>query len=364
MKVFRTSSALLILSVVTFLATGCGSNNQNSSAATNTPSVAPTEVVSESATSAPSPTTKNYDGLTVTLGIQPGPGPFALGRSKGWFDEEFGKLGVKVEWAEFQSGPPMTEAIAANRLDFAGLGNLPVVAAQAADIKFTEISKIIDGKNNVAIIVPKDSKITKIEDLKGKKVAVAKGSNAYNFLYRGLDIAGLKPTDLEIIQLQPNEAQPAFETGAVDAWATWDPYITTNVLTGKGTVLTDGEALGVLSPSFLIVRTKLAEEYPELVTIFLKVYEQSRVWESQHEDEANKVYAEQYQVDATLLKAMRERNTAVNLPIDSEVIEQQQQTADFQLQQKNIRKQIDTSKVVDNQFIEQAIKDAAKEPKS
>jgi sulfonate transport system substrate-binding protein len=247
MKLFTKSTTLMLLTALTLLIAGCGNNGATASESANS-TTAPTEAPSTAATADPAPAAKEYGGLTLTIGIQPGPGAYSLARSKGWFEEEFDKVGVKVEWAEFQSGPPMTEAIAAGRLDFAGLGNLPVVTAQAADIGFTEIANIIDGKNNVAIIVPQDSPITTIEQLKGKKVAVAKGSNAFNFLYRGLDKAGLKPTDLEIIQLQPNEAQPAFETGAVDAWATWDPYITTNVLTGKAKILTDGEALGVLSP--------------------------------------------------------------------------------------------------------------------
>lgn len=341
------------------LASGCGNTKDNGAASPSPAASAPAAAASAS----PAPTAKNYNGLTLTLGIQPGPGPYSLAREKGWFEEEFAKSGVKVEWAEFQSGPPMTEAIAANRLDFAGLGNLPVVTAQAADIGFVEISQIIDGKTNVAIIVPKGSKITKLEELKGKKVAVAKGSNAFNFLYLGLDKAGLKPTDVEVIQLQPNEAQPAFEAGNVDAWATWDPYITTNVLTGKGTVLTDGQTLGVLSPSFLIARSKLAAEHPELVTRFLKVYEQARVWEGAHLDEANKLYAAKFQVNEAVIKSLRERSSPINLPISKEIIEQQQKTADFQLEQKTIRKKIDASAVVDNKFIEQAIKDAAKEPK-
>lgn len=341
------------------LAAGCGEAKETGAAGASPAASAPAAAVSAS----PQATAKNYNGLTLTLGIQPGPGPYSLAREKGWFEEEFSKSGVKVEWAEFQSGPPMTEAIAANRLDFAGLGNLPVVTAQAADIGFVEISQIIDGKTNVAIIVPKGSKVTKIEELKGKKVAVAKGSNAFNFLYLGLNKAGLKPTDVEVIQLQPNEAQPAFEAGNVDAWATWDPYITTNVLTGKGTVLTDGQTLGVLSPSFLIARSKLATEHPELVTRFLKVYEQARVWEGTHLDEANKLYASKFQVNEAVIKSLRERSSPINLPISKEVIEQQQKTADFQFDQKTIRKKIDASTVVDNKFIEQAIKDAAKEPK-
>ncbi|MBW4079902.1 aliphatic sulfonate ABC transporter substrate-binding protein [Paenibacillus sp. S150] len=362
MKFFKKSSTWIILTALTLLVAGCGNNGANV-ADSASPTAAPAEAPAAAESAAP-PESKDYGGLTVTLGIQPGPGSYSLARSKGWFEEEFGKVGVKVEWAEFQSGPPMTEAIAAGRLDFAGLGNLPVVTAQAADIGFTEIATIIDGKKNVAIIVPKDSPINTIEELKGKKVAVAKGSNAFNFLYRGLDKAGLKPSDLEIIQLQPNEAQPAFETGGVDAWATWDPSITTNILTGKARILTDGEALDVLSPSFLIARTKLAEEYPELITKFLKVYQQAHVWEEQHQDEAVKLYAEQFQLDESIIRALRERVTPVHLPVSDEIIAQQQETANFQFEQKTIRKQIDVSEVVDNQFIEQAIKEAASEPKS
>lgn len=360
----RKSGAWKIMSIVAALgglalvAAGCGDNAENN--AGSSPAPAQTAAV---ASPSPEATAKNYNGLTLNLGIQPGPGPYSLAREKGWFEEEFAKDGIKVEWAEFQSGPPMTEAIAADRLDFAGLGNLPVVTAQAADIGFVEISQIIDGKTNVAIIVPADSAIAKIEELKGKKVAVAKGSNAFNFLYLGLDLAGLKPTDLEIIQLQPNEAQPAFETGGVDVWATWDPYITTNVLTGKGKVLTDGETLGVLSPSFLIARSKLAAEHPELITRFLKVYEQARVWETNNLDEAVKLYADKFQVDAAVIKTLRERSVPINLPISQEIIDQQQKTADFQFEQKTIRKQVDVSTVVNNSFIEQAIKDAAAEPK-
>lgn len=237
-------AAILTLSIVI---TGCASKEADkSTSAAATPS-------SKKETS--------YEGLTVNIGVQGSGGLFGKAREEKWFEQEFEKLGVKVAWAEFQSGPPMTEAMASNRLDFAGLGNMPVVAAQAAGIPFKIISEALDGKNNVAIIVKKNSSIKSITDLKGKKVAVAKGSNAFNFLYRGLETGGLKGTDIEAIQLQPDEAQAAFETGGVDAWATWDPYITLNTLTDKGTVLADGGQLGVLSPSFYIVRQEFADKY-------------------------------------------------------------------------------------------------------
>ncbi|WP_238403788.1 aliphatic sulfonate ABC transporter substrate-binding protein [Paenibacillus paridis] len=297
-----------------------------------------------------------YKGLTVTIGYQGSGGLFGKAIEEKWFEEEFDKLGVKVEFAEFQSGPPMTEAMASNRLDFAGLGNMPIIAAQAADIKFTVISQALEGKNNVAIIVPKDSAIQTIADLKGKKVSVAKGSNAYNFLYRGLEGAGLKSSDLEIIPLQPDEAQPAFESGKIDAWATWDPNITLNTLQDKARVLADGEQLGVLSPSFYIARKQFADEYPELVTLYLKVLDKTLKWENDNWDEALDRYAAERSVPKALIEAIFVRSKSISIPVSDEIIAEQQKTADFQYEIKSIRKKIDVSEVFDNRFIEEAQK--------
>lgn len=297
-----------------------------------------------------------YDGLTVKLGIQGSGGLFGKAREEKWFEQEFEKLGVKVEWVEFLSGPPMTEAMASNRLDFAVLGNMPIIAAQAADIPFKVISQTLEGKNNVAIIVPEGSKAQAIEDLKGKKVAVVKGSNAFNFLYRGLDEAGLKTTDVEIIQLQPDEAQAAFDSGGVDAWATWDPYISLNTVTGKAKVLTDGEQLNVLSPSYAIVHDEFAKKYPELVTLYLQVLNKTIEWEENNTQEALERYSKERNVPVEVIEGTLERGKLINIPVSDEIIAEQQKTADFQYSLKTIRKEIDVKEVFDNQYIEEALK--------
>ncbi len=79
-----------------------------------------------------------------------------------------------MKWTEFQSGPPYFEAIASNRLDFGEVGNSPVISAQAAGIEFTEIANTSYARKGTGILVQKDSKITSVKDLKGKKIAVAK----------------------------------------------------------------------------------------------------------------------------------------------------------------------------------------------
>ena len=92
-------------------------------------------------------------------------------------------------------------------------------------------------------------------------------------MYRALDKEDINAKDVNVIQLQPDEAQPAFESGSVDAWAIWDPFISLHTVNKGAKVITDGERLNVSSPEFLIARTKFAKEHPELVEKFLKVYE-------------------------------------------------------------------------------------------
>lgn len=110
------------------------------------------------------------EDVTMQIGIQQGLSPLLLAQKKGWFEEEFKKEGVKVKWTEFQSGPPYFEAIASNRLDFGEVGNSPVISAQAAGIGFTEIANTSYARKGTGILVQKDSKITSIKELKGKKL--------------------------------------------------------------------------------------------------------------------------------------------------------------------------------------------------
>jgi len=337
--------------VLMLIAAGCGNSNGNASKGNGGNASSPGSATESAVAASPS-----YEGVTVKIGVQGKGGLFGKAQEEKWFESAFGELGAKVEWIEFQSGPPMVEAMASNHLDFAGMGNMPPISAQAAGVDFKIISQVLSGKNNVALIVPKDSPIQSIADLKGKKVAVTKGSNAYNFLYRVLNKAGLKESDVQEIQLQPDETQPSFEGGKVDAWAVWDPYISLNTLSGKARVLADGESEGVLSPSFQLVRGDFAKKYPELVTLYLKTLEKARLWETDNQDEAFQRYADERKIPLDLVKGMQTRAKMINSPVSAETVAEQQLTADFQFDLGTIRKKIDVSEVFDNQYIEEALK--------
>ena len=305
--------------------------------------------------------TGNKEELTVNIGIQQGLGPLLIAKEKGWFEEEFAKVGVKVNWTVFQSGPPHFEALAANRLDFGYVGNSPVIAGQAADIPFKEIALAGNGLKINAILVQKDSPLKSLKDLKAKKVAVSKGSSGFDLLYRAIDEAGLSPEDVEIIQLQPDEALPAFESGAVDAWAIWDPFISIQAVKNEARILADGESLNAYSPTFVIARTAFTEEHPDLTVLFLKVYEKARLFEKENREEAIELYANARKIDKEVVRRVLENNESLNLPITDEFIESQQNTADFQYELKAINQKIDTSVVVDNSYIKQALKELEEE---
>lgn len=331
-------SILILTAIMIVILTGCASNT----------------------TTANEKKGKN-ENLTVNIGIQQSLGPLLIAKEKGWFEEEFAKVGVKVNWTVFQSGPPHFEAMAANRLDFGAVGNSPVVAGQAANIEFKEIANVSDGLKGNAILVPGNSPIQTLKDLKGKKIAVAKGSSGFNVLYRALEKAGLKPNDVKIIQLQPDEAQPAFETGAVDAWSIWEPFVSLQTLKKNARVLADGKSLNVYSPGFLIARTEFTKEHPDLVVRFLKVFEKAHLFEKENRNEAIQLYSNAKKIDKDVISKVLENNESLNLPISEGIIKAQQDTANFQYSLKAISKKIDTSKVVDNSYIKQALQELKEE---
>jgi sulfonate transport system substrate-binding protein len=297
------------------------------------------------------------EDITVNIGIQQSIWPILLAKHKGWFEEEFNKAGAKVKWVEFQSGPSYFEAIASGRIDFGRVGNIPVLSGQGADIPFKEIASASTGEKGDAILVHKDSPIQKSEDLKGKKVAVAKGSSAFGLLYRFLEKEGIDPSEIQIIQLQPDEAQAAFETNKVDAWAIWEPYQSIQVVKNEARILSNGKAIGTFSPGFQIVRTQFADEHPELVELYLKVSEKATRWQNENKEDAIAIYSELKKTDKEVIRKVLENSVPANTPIDESIINEQQSTADLLLELGGLKKELNVSEVVDNSFIEKVLKE-------
>ena len=159
----------------------------------------------------------------VTIGFQKY-GNLILLKGHGGLDGKLAPLGFRVAWKEFPSGPPLLEALNAGAIDFGHAGETPPIFAQAAGVPFVYVAYEPPAPKGEAILVPRNSPINALADLKGKKIALNKGSNVHFLLVRALENAGVKYSEIEPIYLAPADARAAFERGAIDAWVIWDPF--------------------------------------------------------------------------------------------------------------------------------------------
>ena len=160
----------------------------------------------------------------IRIGTQKG-GFFPAVRQRHTVEDVFKPLGIEIKWVDFQFGPPLLEAINVGAVDFGFVGDSPPIFAQAGGSRIRYVAAVKSDGNNQAIIVPKDSPIKTVADLKGKRIAFGKVSSAHNLLVAALEKAGLSYGDVSPAPLAPADATAAFLKGSVDAWSIWDPYL-------------------------------------------------------------------------------------------------------------------------------------------
>src|SRR5438132_13603688 len=174
--------------------------------------------------SSPVPLSAQDKPAEIRIGTQKG-GFFPAVRQRQTLENAFKPLGIEIKWIDFQFGPPLLEAINVGSVDFGFVGDTPPIFAQAGGARIRYVAAVKSDGDTQAIIVPKNSPIKSLADLKGKRVAFAKGSSAHNLLVASLEKAGLAWSDITPAPLAPADATAAFAKGSVDAWSIWDPYL-------------------------------------------------------------------------------------------------------------------------------------------
>ena len=152
-------------------------------------------------------------------------GSLVLLKERGLLEQRLEPQGWTVTWIEFPGGPQLLEALNVGAIDFGTTGEAPPIFAQAAGAPLLYVGYEPPAPEGEAILVAKDSPIADVAGLKGKKVALNKGSNVHYLLVKALEAAGVAYTDIETVYLPPADARAAFERGAVDAWVIWDPFL-------------------------------------------------------------------------------------------------------------------------------------------
>lgn len=263
---------------------------------------------------------------TVQLGYQKIGAPFLLKSRSEDLNRALEAKNAKADWKEFKHGPGLLEAINAGEVDIGYVGETPPVFAQSGGVPFVYVATDRPAPKAEAIVVRKDSPIRTVAELKGKKVALNRGSNVHYLLLKALEREKLAITDVEVVYLSPGDARPAFETGQVDAWVIWDPFLADAELAGART-LVNGEGL-VDNHLFYVVRRAFAERHPELVRVVLDEYRSLSDWESKNPEEAARILAKSSGIAYEALLLTERRHAYGILPITDEILKKQQAIAD------------------------------------
>jgi sulfonate transport system substrate-binding protein len=300
---------IAVVLALTGMLAGCVSRQDNS-AAQRAPATVPLSDLS---------------GLTLQVGDQKG-GTESLLRAAGALDG----LPYAVAFSTFTSGPPQIEAATAGKIDFAITGNTPPLFGAASNAQVKVVAAYDGGGVGDQIVVHADSPIRSVPDLRGKTIVVGKGSSAHGNVLGQLDKAGLQPSDVTLVFLQPADALSAFTKRQADAWAIWDPYTAQaeqqlavrGIAQAKG--VTNGYWFGVASNQTLADpkrNTALAD--------LLVRFEKAVRWAQAHPQLWAEKYAAAVGLDPQVAAVSQGRSLRLPTELDDEVVASEQRLADL-----------------------------------
>jgi sulfonate transport system substrate-binding protein len=254
-------------------------------------------------------------------------GTFLLLKARGLLEKKLEPLGYTVTWTEFPGGPQLLEALNVGALDFGITGEAPPIFAQAAGAPLVYVAHEPAAPLSEAILVPKDSPLKSVADLKGKKVALNKGSNVHYLLVKALEHAGLSYSDITPVFLKPSDGRAAFEHGDVDAWVIWDPFQAAAEVSIEARTLASGEGL-VSNHQFYLGAKPFVEANPKVVEAITASIREIDAWAGGNVDQAATELAPAVGIPAPVLKLALSRQAWGVKPITPEVVAEQQKIAD------------------------------------
>ncbi|MEH2112127.1 aliphatic sulfonate ABC transporter substrate-binding protein [Nostoc sp.] len=287
--------------------------------------------------------------LTVLkMGHQKGVALLNILKAQGTLEKRLKPQGISVTWNEFSSTAPLLDGMGAGAIVFGAGGGTGSVFAQAGDKPFVRVAaSLSSGTKGSPILVKENSPIKTVADLKGKKVAFAKGSGQHYIIVRALEKVGLTYNDIKPVFLTPAEALPAFERGDIDAWLIWDPYtaqaeqkIRTRSIADNGTIF--GDKAAIESPGFYYASQDFVRDHLDLLKIILQEVEKAAEWSNKNTNDSAKLLSKVYKIDLATMQTVEERaGTREVVPVNDESLSGLQRMADAFYKLKVIPKKID-----------------------
>ncbi|NPV92799.1 MAG: aliphatic sulfonate ABC transporter substrate-binding protein [Firmicutes bacterium] len=289
----------------------------------------------------------------IRIAWQPGITPLLeVAIQQGWFEEEFKKDGIQVEFEKFLSGPPMIEAFAGGRLDFGSVGDQPLIQARANNIDIKAIASQTVGYKVLGLVVPNGSEIKSPKDLRGKKVGVTVGSAAHQLLLLYLESNGLTANDIKLVNLQPPDIKTSLTAKQIDATVLWEPWISTIEIENIGHQISDASGLK-LNTGVIIASNDFGKKYPDIVKRFLTVYKKSEQFIKENPNQAAQLIAKGNGMKPEIMTRVLS-NFEYEVRLTDEVINSLGQTAKYLRETNVIRKDVTTQELVDTSYLKAA----------
>jgi sulfonate transport system substrate-binding protein len=329
--------AALTLALAALAAAGCSSSSSSSSSSASSSGTA----------SASASTAVNLSTVTLNIGDQKGTGAEAVLSAAGLLST----LPFHANWSDFTSGPPMLQAMASGSVDIGGVGDAPPVFAASGGEAVEIVGARQTAGDQDAVVVPKNSPITSISQLKGKKIAYGSGSSGNYNLLTVLTKAGLTTKDVTLVNLQPAEALAAFSTGAVDAWDIWPPYVQQVVAQDGARVLATGSSYG--SPYSFEVASKAAVADPAkaaAIKVYLATLDKAYVWAATHPSAWATAWGKASGLPASVMNVAAKVDATTPVPVTSGTVAAEQNLVDQFFAAGLIPTKVDISDYITTEF--------------
>jgi sulfonate transport system substrate-binding protein len=327
--------ALTMKSLVTLCA-GAGALALSACATSTAPATAPTSA-SQSAAA--------QSSTTVRIAYQKG-GLALVAIQRGLVEKQLAQQGITVNWVgPLADAPTGYETLRARSADFFSSATAPAISALAAGTPMKFVAATKSTAEGRAFLVNKTSSIQSVKELMGKSVAVQRGNVAEYTLLKTLEHDGIDKDRINRVYISPQDAAIALAQGKVDAWVTWDPYVSIAETQGNARIIGDGSA----APDYgvTVVRSELLDAQPEVVKNVMSALQAEAAWASTNVSEATQLEIQQQGLppDVAQAVASRPRNYGL-LPVDATVVASMQGVATWLSDAGVIPSPVDVSKSV------------------
>ncbi|MDR7036621.1 sulfonate transport system substrate-binding protein [Methylobacterium sp. BE186] len=279
----------------------------------------------------------------LRIGYQKSSTLIALLRRNGDLEKALEPLKVTVSWHEFTSGLPIMEALNAGSIDVsADVADTVPVFAQAAQARITYLAEETPSPTAQAILVPADSPLRSVADLKGRKVAVTKGAGSHYLLLAALGSESLPFKSIAPAYLTPADGRSALASGSVDAWVAWDPFLSAAQAQTGARILRDGTGLS-LYKRYYLASDAYAGAHPDVLSVVFEKLRETGTWVKANPDAAAAELSKLWKIEPEIVRQANDRRSYRVERVTREGLAEQQKIADAFRAEGLLPRAVDTS---------------------